>query len=259
MIQARFRRRSWALLTAGLLTLAVARHRRRRRRRPRASRSPWAPRTSRARRPSRRPTGRRSRTRATTSASRTTSAPPRSSTRRSRTATSTATPTTRARCSRTSAARRPATRPRRTRRCRPSSRAPTSSASKPAPAVDVNGFYVTKATAKKYKLKNVSDLTKQSPQAHVRRTARVRGAPALPRRHVAAALRPRVQGGQEARRRRPDHGAGARGRRHRRRPPLHRQQRDPEGRGAAQRRQGPAAGRQPGVPHHARTRPRRRR
>ena len=57
-----------------------------------------------------------------------------------------------------------------------------------------------------------------------------------------------VQGGQEARRRRPDHGPGARGRRHRRRPPLHRQQRDPEGRGAAHRRQGPAAGRQPGVP-----------
>ena len=34
--------------------------------------------------------------------------------------------------------------------------------SKPAPAVDVNGFYVTKATAKKYKLKNVSDLTKSA-------------------------------------------------------------------------------------------------
>lgn len=32
--------------------------------------------------------------------------------------------------------------------------------SKPAPAVDVNGFYVTKATAKKYKLKTVSDLKK---------------------------------------------------------------------------------------------------
>ena len=32
--------------------------------------------------------------------------------------------------------------------------------SKPAPAVDVNGFYVSKATAKKYKLKNVSDLKK---------------------------------------------------------------------------------------------------
>jgi osmoprotectant transport system substrate-binding protein len=31
-------------------------------------------------------------------------------------------------------------------------------ASKPAPAVDVNGFYVTKATAKKLKLKTVSDL-----------------------------------------------------------------------------------------------------
>jgi osmoprotectant transport system substrate-binding protein len=33
-------------------------------------------------------------------------------------------------------------------------------ASKPAPAVDVNGFYVLKSTAKKYKLKNVSDLAK---------------------------------------------------------------------------------------------------
>jgi osmoprotectant transport system substrate-binding protein len=31
-------------------------------------------------------------------------------------------------------------------------------ASKPAPAVDVNGFYVTKETAKKYKLDSVSDL-----------------------------------------------------------------------------------------------------
>jgi osmoprotectant transport system substrate-binding protein len=35
-------------------------------------------------------------------------------------------------------------------------------ASKPAPAVDVNGFYVTKATAKKYKLKTLSDLAKAS-------------------------------------------------------------------------------------------------
>jgi osmoprotectant transport system substrate-binding protein len=33
-------------------------------------------------------------------------------------------------------------------------------ASKPAPAVDVNGFYVSKDTAKKYKLKTVSDLAK---------------------------------------------------------------------------------------------------
>jgi osmoprotectant transport system substrate-binding protein len=37
-------------------------------------------------------------------------------------------------------------------------------ASKPAPAVDVNGFYVSKDTAKKYKLKNVSDLTKVAPK-----------------------------------------------------------------------------------------------
>ena len=36
--------------------------------------------------------------------------------------------------------------------------------SKPAPAVDVNGFYVTKATAKKYKLKKVSDLTKSASE-----------------------------------------------------------------------------------------------
>jgi len=35
-------------------------------------------------------------------------------------------------------------------------------ASKAAPAIDVNGFYVTKATAKKYKLKTLSDLAKQS-------------------------------------------------------------------------------------------------
>jgi osmoprotectant transport system substrate-binding protein len=37
-------------------------------------------------------------------------------------------------------------------------------ASKPAPAVDVNAFYVTKATAKKYKLKKLSDLTKVAPK-----------------------------------------------------------------------------------------------
>ncbi len=37
-------------------------------------------------------------------------------------------------------------------------------ASKPAPAVDVNGFYVTKATAKRYKLKTMTDLVKVSDQ-----------------------------------------------------------------------------------------------
>jgi osmoprotectant transport system substrate-binding protein len=37
-------------------------------------------------------------------------------------------------------------------------------ASKPAPAVDVNGFYVTKQTAKKYNLTKVSDLTKVAPK-----------------------------------------------------------------------------------------------
>jgi osmoprotectant transport system substrate-binding protein len=34
--------------------------------------------------------------------------------------------------------------------------------SEAAPAVDVNGFYVTKATAKKYKLESLTDLAKQS-------------------------------------------------------------------------------------------------
>jgi osmoprotectant transport system substrate-binding protein len=37
-------------------------------------------------------------------------------------------------------------------------------ASKPSPAVDQNAFYVTKATAKKYKLKTLSDLAKVSDE-----------------------------------------------------------------------------------------------
>jgi osmoprotectant transport system substrate-binding protein len=37
-------------------------------------------------------------------------------------------------------------------------------ATTPAPAVDVNGFYVTKKTASKYKLKTMSDLTKVAPK-----------------------------------------------------------------------------------------------
>jgi osmoprotectant transport system substrate-binding protein len=37
-------------------------------------------------------------------------------------------------------------------------------ATTPAPAVDVNGFYVTKKTASKYKLKTMSDLAKVAPK-----------------------------------------------------------------------------------------------
>jgi osmoprotectant transport system substrate-binding protein len=37
-------------------------------------------------------------------------------------------------------------------------------ATKPAPAVDVNGFYVLKSTAKKYKLKTLSDLVDAAPK-----------------------------------------------------------------------------------------------
>jgi osmoprotectant transport system substrate-binding protein len=36
--------------------------------------------------------------------------------------------------------------------------------SEPAPAVDVNGFYVTRATARKYKLTTMSDLAKVAPK-----------------------------------------------------------------------------------------------
>ena len=96
---------------------------------------------------------------------------------------------------------------------------------RPAPAVDVNGFYVLKYTAKKYNLKNVSRPDEGRRQADVRWAARVPRPDALPRCQVEAALRPAVQRGQEARRRRPDHRARARRRRHRRRPALHRQQR----------------------------------
>jgi osmoprotectant transport system substrate-binding protein len=37
-------------------------------------------------------------------------------------------------------------------------------ATTPAPAADVNGFYVTKKTASKYKLKTMSDLAKVAPK-----------------------------------------------------------------------------------------------
>ena len=82
--------------------------------------------------------------------------------RAARTATSTRTPTTRARCSRTSAARPAATRRRTYKLLVAKLKGTDIVASKPAPAVDVNGFYVTKATAKKYKLKTMSDLAKQA-------------------------------------------------------------------------------------------------
>ena len=72
-------------------------------------------------------------------------------------------------------------------------------ASKAAPAVDVNGFYVTKATAKKYKLKTMTDLAKVIQQAHLRWAARVPGPAALPRRHLSEALRLQVLGRVEAR------------------------------------------------------------
>jgi osmoprotectant transport system substrate-binding protein len=37
-------------------------------------------------------------------------------------------------------------------------------ATKPTPAIDANGFFVTKKTAKKYNLKNISDLKKVAPK-----------------------------------------------------------------------------------------------
>ena len=64
--------------------------------------------------------------------------------------------------------------------------------SEPAPAVDVNGFFVTRKTAKKYRLSKVSDLREVAPRLSI-------GAPpecpasALPGRRVTAHLRPEVR------------------------------------------------------------------
>ena len=97
----------------------------------------------------------------------------------------------------------------------------------------MNGFYVTKDTAKKYKLKKVSDLTKVAPKLTFGGPPECEERAALPRRHVAAALRPRVHEVKKLDAGGPitvqaledgDIDVGA---------PLHRQQRDPEGRGAA--------------------------
>ena len=122
-------------------------------------------------------------------------------------------------------------------------------ASKPAPAVDVNGFYVTKATAKKYKLKTLSDLAKVSDELSFG------GPPECEERPLCLGTTSQELYGFEFSDvkkldiGRPDHRPGARGRRHRRRAAVHRQQRHPEGRGPAEGRQGPPARRQPGVPH----------
>ena len=61
-------------------------------------------------------------------------------------------------------------------------------ASKPAPAVDVNGFYVTKATAKKYKLTRSRTSRRSPPSSPSGRTRRSARAAALPRRHVEQQL-----------------------------------------------------------------------
>ena len=121
--------------------------------------------------------------------------------------------------------------------------------SKPAPAVDVNGFYVTKDTAKKYKLKKVSDLTKQSskltfggpPECEERplclgdTSQQLYGLEFSEVKKLDAGGPITVQALEDG-----DIDVA---------PPLHRQQRDPEGRGVAQGRQGPAARRQPGLRH----------
>ena len=199
------------------------------------SRSPWGRRTSPARRRSRRPTGRRSRPRTSTSVQgqhrRHRGGLPGAGERRPR----------RLRRLPGHAAHLP--RRHADRRLgrdlqgahRRSSQGTGIVASKPAPAVDVNGFYVTKATAKKYKLKTLSDLAKVSDELSFGGPAECEERPLCLGDHVAAALRLRVHRREEARHGRPDHGPGARGRRHRRRAPVHRQQRDPEERGAAHR------------------------
>ncbi len=49
-------------------------------------------------------------------------------------------------------------------RSSPSCRGTGITVSDPAPAVDVNGFYVSRKTAKKYRLRTVSDLAKVAPK-----------------------------------------------------------------------------------------------
>ena len=82
-------------------------------------------------------------------------------------------------------------------------------ASKPAPAVDVNGFYVTKATAKKYKLKTLTDLAKGSSKLTFGGPPECQERPLCLGTTLTAALRLRVQERVEARYRRPADGAGA--------------------------------------------------
>ena len=130
------------------------------------------------------------------------------------------------------------------RRCRTKVATDNIKASSASNALDVNGFYVTKDTATKYNLTKLSDLTAVAPQLTFGGPAECQDASAVPRRHRAVALQPEVQDGEEARRRRTDHEQGVEGRQHRRRPPVHRQQRHRRRLPVAHRRQGPAAGRQ---------------
>ena len=70
--------------------------------------------------------------------------------------------------------------------------------SQPGPAVDVNGFYVMRKTATKYKLTTVSDLKKVADRAHVRRAAGVPRAAAVSRQLLTAALRPAIPEGRSS-------------------------------------------------------------
>ena len=102
-----------------------------------------------------------------------------------RTATSTRTPTTRARCSRTSAATATGDSATNYRRLLAKLKGTDIVASKPAPAVDVNGFYVTKATAKKYKLKTrvgSREAVRASSRSAARPSARSGRSASAPRR-----------------------------------------------------------------------------
>ncbi len=117
-------------------------------------------------------------------------------------------------------------------------------AGKPAPAIDKNGFYVTAKTAKKLHLTKVSDLTAVAPQL-------VLGAPpecaerplclgpaSQALYHLAFESVEKLDPGG------PTTAKALTRWRHRRGSALHRQQRDPEGRGAVARRRWPATGRQ---------------
>ena len=116
-----------------------------------------------------------------------------------------------------------------------------------APAVDVNGFFVTRKTAKKFGLRTVSDLAKVAPRLTIGAPPSARPDRCASVTHHSASYGMKFAKVVRHRSRRHRHATRAAARHDRRRGVVHRQQHHPRRRGAAPRRQGTPAGRQPGA------------